>query len=88
MKDLVQEWLDYISTNLAEITKINENTPPYKSHLAKELAKLVTIDHLDSLGDRKSYLLSRLYKKKLEMFFENPENLLCRCIKCNDLFTK
>lgn len=88
MKDLVQEWLSFITNNLADIVKVNESTPPYKSHLAKELAKMISIDTLDSLGDKKSYLLSRLYKKKLEMFFENPDNLLCRWVECNDLFTQ
>lgn len=88
MKDLVDECLMFIKTNLSDIVKLNENVPPYKSHIAKQLAKMISIEELNSLEDRKNYLLSRLYKKKLEIFFEESENLLVRCLTCKEMFTK
>ena len=70
MKDLVEECLIFIKTHLKEIVKWNDNIPAFKSHLAKKLANEVSIEDLDALGDKKNYLLSRLFKKKLEIFFE------------------
>ena len=65
----------------------SESIPTYKSHIAKKLAKKITIQELDTLYDPKDLLVSRLYKKKLEVFFEDPMNLLNRCVICNELFT-
>lgn len=62
--------------------------PPFKSHLAKQLAKIINIEELDKLGDRKNYLISRLYKKKLEIYFEDSDNLLIRWLIWDQLFTK
>lgn len=53
MKDLVDECLMFIKTHLSDIVKLNENVLPYKSHIAKQLAKMISIEELDSLGDRK-----------------------------------
>lgn len=52
--------------HLADIVRSVDNIPPYKSHLAKKLADSVKIDDLEALGNKKNYLLSRLFKKKLE----------------------
>jgi len=61
---------------LKEILAQKEAIPSYKSHVAKNIARKVPIKTLDSLIDEKDAILSRLYKKKLELYFENPYNLL------------
>lgn len=43
---------------------------------------------MDSLVDDKDLILSRLFKKKLELYFENPRNLLYKCSLCSELFTE
>ena len=63
MDDLVEECLKFIKSHLPDIVKFNENIPPYKSHLAKRLASIITIDELENLGNKKNYLVSRLFKK-------------------------
>ena len=62
MDTLVSEWVSYIQANLAEVVKSVTTVTQLKPHLAKEIAKGVTIDQLDELGDEKHYLISRLYK--------------------------
>jgi hypothetical protein len=57
------------------------------SNLVKRLAGKVDVETLDKLHDRKDKLRSKLFMKKLELIFENTENLLHRCIHCNQLFT-
>lgn len=88
MKDVVEEWLLYIKNNLEQIVNSNVNIPPFKSHLAKQLAKIVPVSALSQIGDQKNYLTSRLYKKKLEIYFEESSNLLTRCVIWNELYTK
>lgn len=63
MKDLVEECLTFIKNNLKDIVNYNDSIPPFKSHLAKRLANMVSTDELDVLRDKKNYLLSRLFKK-------------------------
>lgn len=43
---------------------------------------------LDSLIDEKDMILSRLFKKKLELYFENSRNLLYKWVFWNELFTE
>lgn len=57
------------------------------SQLVKRLAAKVEVEALENLKDKKDKLRSKLYMKKLELLFEIPENMLHRCINCNDLFT-
>ncbi len=71
MSELIESCLSYIHKNLGEIVEKSENIPTYKSHLAKKLAKLVPIDALDLITDDWDVLISWLYKKKLELFFED-----------------
>ena len=87
MPDLIDSCLFYIRDNIKEIVDKSENIPTYKRHLAKRLAKLIPIEMLDALSDSRDQLISRLYKKKLELFFEDQENLLNHCTICNKLFT-
>ena len=43
---------------------------------------------LDTLVDDRDSIVSRLFKKKLELYFENPKNLLFKCKLCNELYTE
>jgi deoxyadenosine/deoxycytidine kinase len=87
MPELIDVCLDFIKNNMQEIVQKSEVIPTYKSHIAKKLARKIDIRDLNELIDPKDLLLSRLYKKKLELFFEDQMNLLHRCTLCNDLFT-
>lgn len=71
MPELIEACLNYIRDNIREIVEKSENIPTYKSHLAKKLARLVPIETLDNLPGSRDQLVSRLYKKKLELFFED-----------------
>ena len=88
MPDLVETCLNYIRDHLQDIVNLASNIPTYKSHLAKKLASIVTIDQLDKVDKSNDVLISRLYKKKLELFFEDSDNLLNRCSICNNLYTQ
>ena len=54
--------------------------------LVKQLAAETEVKILETLTDRKDKLRSKLYMKKLEIFFES--NYLHRCTNCSALFTK
>ena len=56
--------------------------------LIKRLAALVDLKQLAYLVDKKDKLTSKLYMKKLELLFDNSENVLKRCVYCNSMFTK
>jgi len=79
MPDLIEVCLDFIRDNLNEIIQKSESIPTYKSHIAKKLAWKISLTTLDALKDPKDVMASRLYKKKLELFFEDPLNLLNWC---------
>ena len=64
-----------------------EQVHMYKSHIAKKIAKQMTIEQLDQVLDPDDVIFSRLYKKKLEIFFEQSANLLNYCQNCGELFT-
>lgn len=88
IKDLIQLCLDYISKNLEIIIKASNQIIQIKPHLAKLIAKEIDIDVLDELSDEKHFLISRLYKKKLEIYFDDPQHRLKKCKICNNLFTE
>ena len=88
MPELVETCLNYIKDHLQDIINVPCNIPTYKSHLAKKLARIISIDQLDSIEKTNDVLISRLYKKKLELFFEDPQNLLNKCEVCSCLFTQ
>lgn len=58
------------------------------SGLVKRLAGKVEIEVLDSLHDRKDKLKSKIFMKKLEILFQESENMLHRCAHCSELFTE
>ena len=87
MHELVDSCLNYIRDNLTEIVEKSDSIPTYKSHIAKKLAHKIDILDLDKIEESKNLLISRLYKKKLEIFFEDTENLLNHCVICDELFT-
>ena len=87
MPNLTEVCTDYLVEHLSRILEANDNIPTYKSHIAKNIARKVTIKTLDVLYDPKDVMLSRLYKKKLELYFEDSDNLLYKCKLCNELYT-
>jgi len=88
MPELIEQCLDFINDNIFDVLKSSEAIPTYKGHIAKKLARKVPISILDKVVDPRDMLVSRLYKKKLEIFFEEPENLLLKCMVCDELYTK
>ena len=56
--------------------------------MAKKLAKFISLDELEKLKDKKDRLQSRLFKKKLEIYFEDDANMLYSCAYCDVLFTR
>ena len=82
MDELQQYCIKYVIQNLNQIIQNGDQVANYKSHIAKKLADRITIDQLESLIDPKDVIFSRLYKKKLEIFFESGSNLLTICDCC------
>ena len=57
------------------------------SSLVKRLAGKVEIESLDGLKDKKDKLKSKIFMKKLEILFQDSQNMLQRCAHCSSLFT-
>ena len=79
MTNLIQFCIDFISKNINMVISEGEQVHMYKSHIAKKIAKQMTIEQLDQVLDPDDVIFSRLYKKKLEIFFEQSANLLNYC---------
>jgi rubrerythrin len=58
------------------------------SSLLKRIAALLDIEELDKLKDRRDKLVAKLFKKKLELLFDDESNALFRCAFCGELFTQ
>lgn len=57
------------------------------SILVKRLAAKVEIEMLENLVDKKDKLKSKIFMKKLEILFQDSQNMLQRCAHCSNLFT-
>lgn len=57
------------------------------SSLVKRLAGKVEIEMLENLVDKKDKLKSKIFMKKLEILFQDQQNMLQRCAYCGALFT-
>ena len=88
MATLVEESLDFVAANLAEIILLPIDMNCLSSVLVKRLAQKVDLEYLEHMKDKRDKLKSKLYMKKLELVFDKPENLLYRCVQCNQLCTK
>lgn len=88
MPELIDQCLEYIKDNIYDVVEKSDTIPTYKSILIKKLARKIPIEVLDSLQDPRDMFVSRLMKKKLEIFFEEHDNLLLKCVYCDELFTK
>ena len=87
MKGLVEESVQYVAKNLNEIISLPIDMNCMNSSLIKRLASIIPLEELDLLRDKKDKLTSKLYMKKLELLFEDENNILNRCVYCNTLFT-
>ena len=87
MAGLVEESLIYVSENLQEILQLPIDMNCMNSSLVKRLAGKVEIEALDTLKDKKDKLKSKIFMKKLEILFQDSQNMLQRCAHCSALFT-
>ncbi len=76
MSGLVEESLDYVAANLQDILLLPIDMNCMNSALVKRLAGKVEIDVLDSLKDKKDKLKSKIFMKKLEILFQDNQNML------------
>lgn len=88
MAPLVEESLHFVASNIHDIIGLPIDMNCLNSSLIKKLANKITIEDLDILKDKKDKLTSKLYMKKLELLFEDENNMLNRCVYCNSLFTQ
>lgn len=79
MDDLIEYCVEYIVANLQSVVTNGEGVSTYKSHIAKKIAQKIDIEELDRIVDHEDLILNRLFKKKLELFFEHSSNLLYLC---------
>ena len=87
MAGLVDESLGYVSENLQEILLLPIDMNCMNSSLVKRLAGKVEIESLENLKDKKDKLKSKIFMKKLEILFQDNQNMLQRCAHCSQLFT-
>jgi hypothetical protein len=83
MTSLVEEALEFVARNLNEIILLPIDMNCMNSSLVKRLAQKLTIEELNELKDRKDKLMSKLFMKKLELLFEDENNMLHRCTNCS-----
>lgn len=83
MEDLLNYCIKFIVQNVNAIILSGDQVANYKSHIAKKIADKITIEQLDKMVDPNDLMFSRIYKKKLEIFFEKAQNLLTLCENCN-----
>ena len=83
MAPLVEESVRFVSKNIHDIISLPIDMNCLNSTLIKKLAQHISLDDLDSLKDKKDKLTSKVYMKKLELLFEEEQNLLNRCVYCN-----
>ena len=65
MPRLSEIWINYLVDNLNHILNTKGPIPSYKSHIAKKIARKMSIKALDWVNDDRDIILSRLYKKKV-----------------------
>jgi hypothetical protein len=83
MAPLVEESVNFVTSNIHEIISLPIDMNCLNSTLIKKLARSIKLEELDSLKDKKDKLTSKLYMKKLEILFEDEANMLNRCVYCN-----
>ena len=72
MARLVAHCLRFMSTRLSEIIKMPIDLNCISEKLVHQLADLIDANTLAGLRDKKDKLLSKLYKRRLELDFRNP----------------
>ena len=80
---LVEESLKYVAEHLQEVVSLPIDMNCMSSPLIKRLARLVPLERLSALRDKKDKLMSKVYMKKLELLFEDESKTLHRCVYCN-----
>jgi len=85
---LVNECISFFVNNIEEMAKLQVDMSCINSSIIREIARLVDLDRLDLLKERKDKLVSRLFMKKLEVLLEKDKNYLHRCGYCLGLFTR
>ena len=88
MPKLIDECVRFVVEHLHEIVQLPIDLNCLSSSMAKKLAKFIQLDELEKLKDKKDRLQSRLFKKKLEIYFEDDTNMLYCCAFCDVLFTR
>lgn len=87
MQDLVKQCLEFTAKNLDEVVKLPIDMSCLNQVLLKQLSKFIDPEQLDEVKDRKDKLVSKIYMKKLEELLEDENNILSRCVYCNNLYT-
>lgn len=87
MAGLVEQCLQFVHDHFNQIVKLPIDLNCLSPPLLSRLARLFFDDELDTLRDRKDKLLSKVYMKRLEQMFEDEDNVLFCCDKCQCLYT-
>ena len=76
MSRLVDECLVFLHNRFNAIVKLPIDLNCVNKVLLERLAALFKDKELEHLKDRKDKLLSKIYMKRLEFMFRNPDNML------------
>ncbi|CAM9139472.1 unnamed protein product [Phaeothamnion confervicola] len=88
MDRLVAECLAFVAANLGEIVKLPIDLACLNDAMVVRLARLATLEQLARARDRRDKLLSRVFKKRIELDFRDrsvSNTVLC-CRYCRRLY--
>lgn len=66
MNKLIKDCIEFFVNNIEEMARLHVDMSCISSAIVRKIAKVLKIDKLDILKERKDKLVSRLFMKKLE----------------------
>jgi len=84
---LVEECLQFFVNNMNQILEQPLDLTCISNKLLKRMIKLIDLDHLEKVVDKRDRILSRIYMIKLETLIEDESNMIYKCLYCSSLLT-
>lgn len=87
MAALISKCVEFVISHIHEVVSLPIDMNCLNSTLLKKIAASLDIEELDKLKDWRDKLVAKLFKKKLELLFDDEANALFLCLFCGELFT-
>jgi hypothetical protein len=79
MASLITKCIQFVKNHINEVVQLPIDMNCLNSALLKKIAAVLDIEDLDKLKDRRDKLVAKLFKKKLELLFDDESNALFLC---------